>query len=73
MSESDIATVLCAAPCIAFWGGVFVGLMYSNFVYEDRTDTNRFPRPGTQSTRPERFKPFRRHPDMLVEEENPEE
>jgi hypothetical protein len=29
------------------------------------SDTRRFPRPGTHPERPDGFKPFRKHPDML--------
>lgn len=72
MNEQDLITVMCGALCIMFWGGVAVGMMYSTFAYEDRNSTARYPRPGTEPTR-ERFKPFRKHPDMLApdETENP--
>jgi len=66
MSQDDLIMLLCTAPCLAFWGGVAAGMMYSQFVYEDRESSRRHPRPGTQPTRPEGFKPFRKHPDMLV-------
>lgn len=69
MSESDIITILCTAPCLAFWGGVAAGMMYSSFIANDRDSSRRYPRPGTQPQRPEGFKPFRKHPDMLIEDE----
>jgi len=66
MTQEDIITILCAAPCLAFWGGVAACMMYSQFAYEDRESTARHPRPGTQPQRPDGFKPFKRSPDMLA-------
>lgn len=69
MSQEEIITILCAAPCLAFWLGVFVGMMYSTFAYEDRESSRRHPRPGTEPFRPDsKLKPYKRSPDMLDKE-----
>lgn len=58
--------LLFTAMCICFNGGFLVGTMWWTFRANERDSTARFPRPGTQPQRPEGFKPFKRHPDMLA-------
>lgn len=60
--------LLVAAMCMTFLGGLAVGLMWRVFREDDRSSTNRFPRPGTQPTRPEGLKPYRKSHDMLTDE-----
>ena len=65
MSEAYLQ-LLVSAMCMMFACGIFVGLFWRVLVRIERDgDTRRFPRPGTHLERPEGFKPFRRHPDML--------
>lgn len=66
MSDEMILGLLCTTILLGFIGGWLVGFMTGVFKFEDRNSTNRFPRPGTEPTRPDGFKPFRRHPDMLA-------
>ena len=49
----------------AFLGGIAIGIMFSLFRDEERESSRRYPRPGTQPGQEERFKAWRRHPDML--------
>jgi hypothetical protein len=59
------------ALCVAFLGGVLVGAFWRVFRDEDRSSTDRYPRPGTQPFRPEsKIRPFRRSVDMLTEDES---
>lgn len=66
-----LAVFLCLAPTMAFFGGFVVGLTWRVLKASARDGTDRYyPRPGTQPTRPDGFKPFRKHPDMLIEDES---
>jgi len=58
-----LVAILCISPLVTF------GLCAVWRVLELNSregDTRRFPRPGTHPERPDGFKPFRKHPDMLT-------
>lgn len=65
MNDTTLLGLLCSTFLIGFMGGWIIGFMMGVFKFEDRESSKRYPRPGTEPTRPERFKPYRRHPDML--------
>ena len=70
----DLITAVCGGVCVAFGGGVAVGIMYMSFVYDDRASTKRIEnmKPGTQPFRPDsRLKKWHRHPDMLENGSHP--
>lgn len=69
MNESEYLVLLISGLCIMFFGGFSVGFMLNIFRANERDSSRRLPRPGTEPTRPERFKPFRRHPDMLASDD----
>lgn len=70
MSQQEAIFLLCGYPILL--GVIFavLGWFWRSLELNYRDgDTKRYPRDGTQPTRPERFKPFRKHPDMLTKDE----
>jgi hypothetical protein len=63
MSDTQLlVAILCISPLLTF------GLCAVWRILELNSrdgDTKRYPRPGTHPERPDGFKPFRKHPDML--------
>ena len=58
-----LIAVLCISPLVSFGLCAVWRILELN---ARESDTRRYPRPGTQPHRPEGFKPFRKHPVMLV-------
>lgn len=54
--------VLCLSPLVSF---ALCAVWRTLELNARDSDTKRYPRPGTNPDRPEGFKPFRKHPDML--------
>jgi len=56
-----------ALPCIAFWTGVVAGLMFANFVWEERSNTKKQPRYGGDGRYlpDSKIKPYKKSADML--------
>jgi hypothetical protein len=63
MSDTQLlVAILCISPLLTF------GLCAVWRILELNSrdgDTKRYPRPGTHPERPDGFKQFRKHPDML--------
>jgi hypothetical protein len=55
--------VLCLSPLVSF---ALCAVWRALELNARDSDTKRYPRPGTHPTRPDGFKPFRKHPDMLT-------
>lgn len=68
---NDYLMLLFSAMCLAGFGGVIVGLFWRSFREDDRDSTGRFPRPGTEPTRPKELQKWRNSPDMLKDEKSP--
>lgn len=70
MSQQEALFLLCGYPILLAVIFAVLGWFWCamKVIYRD-SDTRRFPRPGTQPQRPERFKPYRRHPDMLTDDD----
>jgi hypothetical protein len=63
MTDSQLLfAVLCLSPLVSFALCIFWRVLWLN---ARESDTRRYPRPGTHPKRPDGFKPFRKHPDML--------
>ena len=58
-----LVAVLCISPLVSFGLCAVWHILQLN---AKEGDTKRFPRPGTHPERPDGFKPFRKHPDMLT-------
>jgi hypothetical protein len=57
-----LVAVLCISPLVTFGLCAVWRILELN---SRDSDTRRYPRPGTHPERPDGFKPFKRHPDML--------
>lgn len=71
MSANEALFLLCGYPVLL---AVIYALICSFWrileLNARESDTKRFPsRPGTEPARPDRFKPYRRHPDMLTRDD----
>jgi len=71
MSQNEAIFLLCGYPVLIAVIFLIIAWFWRNMELSAReNDTKRYPRYGTQPTRPERFKPYRRHPDMLAPDES---